>query len=190
MKPRIKHPKKLDPRKWPELRAFADLVGEFIQYWGFKSVQGRMWCYLYLTGEPLDSRQLAQLLRVSPALVTQSVQVLLKYRVILEAPKGPNGVLRFVANPNVSEAVATVLETRELKLMNQIQLTHRELLDSGTSADSPIAISQTRVEQVGQWIGLAHLVLYAGIGSLKQNDGPFERPERFKSIQLGDGGRL
>ncbi len=83
MKPRIRHAK-LNPRDTPEVRELARRVGEFIEYWGFKAVQGRIWCYLYLSRRALNSRELAQLAEVSPTLVTQSVQILLQYRVILD----------------------------------------------------------------------------------------------------------
>jgi DNA-binding transcriptional regulator GbsR (MarR family) len=182
VKPRLKHPPKLDPKKHAELKALAELVGEFIEYWGFKAVQGRMWCYLYLIKEPLDSRQLSQLLQISPALVTQSVQVLLKFRVILEAEKGKNGVLRFMANPNVSEAIASVLEGRELALLKRVHKAQQALSSAKSRPGTPLELATDRTEQVGQWIELAMLFLHSGIESMKQEQGPFENPEPFKEL--------
>jgi hypothetical protein len=183
MKPKIKH-QKLDPKKNPELKALAQLVGEFIEYWGFKSVHGKMWCYLYLAQEPLDSRQLANLLKISPALVTQSIQVLLKYRVIFEVEKGKNGVLRFVANSNVTEAIGTVLQGREVALLNQIQVAQSRLATRRPPGTDDLPLSQERVVQVGQWVMLANLLLKSGINALGQPDGPFDQPKEFaKSIQ-------
>jgi hypothetical protein len=46
MKSKIKHPK-LSAQSQPELKDLAAGVGHFIEYWGFKAVQGRLWCYLY-----------------------------------------------------------------------------------------------------------------------------------------------
>jgi len=181
MKPKIKHPR-LDPKKNPELKALANLVGNFIEYWGFKSVQGRMWCYLYLVKEPLDSRQLAQLLQISPALVTQSVQVLLKFKVICEAEKGKNGVLRFVANANISEVIGEVLSNRELVLLEKIQTAQTQLTKVRPRADTPVILDSARVEQVGKWITLAMLMLETGIHSLNQEPGPFESPAAFESL--------
>jgi DNA-binding transcriptional regulator GbsR (MarR family) len=176
MKPKIKHPK-ADPKKNPELKALSHLVGEFIEYWGFKAIQGRMWCYLYLLREPLNSRQLAQLLEISPALVTQSVQVLLEYRVILEAGKGPNGILRFQANPNVAEAVSSVLSQRESVLLRKVQSAQKSLLKS-----SDDALDRDRVKQVGHWVGLAQHFLDFGIESLDQPSNPFETPGAFEAM--------
>jgi DNA-binding transcriptional regulator GbsR (MarR family) len=180
MKKKIKHPK-LSPQSQPELRALADGVGQFIEYWGFKAVQGRLWCYLYLSKEPLSSIQLSQLLKVSPALITQSVQILLKYRVILEAEKGVNGVLRFRANPNVSEAIGGVLAGREALLMEEIQgsvvkLRQRGVQVSATPATG-IELDPSRVEQVTEWVKLASQLLAFGIVSLQRKDNPFEEPQ-------------
>jgi DNA-binding transcriptional regulator GbsR (MarR family) len=183
MKRKIKHPR-LDPNKNRELKHLAALVGDFIEYWGFKAVQGRMWCFLFMVKEPLDSRQLAQLLQISPALVTQSVQVLLKYQVIREVEKGKNGVLRFSTNPNISEVIAGVLSQREQVLLEKIQIAHTQLAECDMPQDSAVAADPARVEQVGKWIALAKLMLETGVHSLNQKPGPFEVPADFRFPEI------
>jgi HTH-type transcriptional regulator, glycine betaine synthesis regulator len=84
---------KLKPENFRELLETADLIGDFIEYWGFKKVQGRIWASLFLMSEPLNTRQLMELLNISSFLVSISVAELMKYGVILEAGKGRNGVL-------------------------------------------------------------------------------------------------
>lgn len=180
MKPKIIYPK-LNPKDHPELSELADLVGEFIKYWGFKAVQGRMWCYLFVSNQPLSSVELARLLRISPPLVTQSAQVLLEYRVILEAEKGPNGVLRFMANPNVAEAIGGVLAGRENLLMNRIEKASHNLREAERKhVAGEIEIDEARIQQILQWISLARMALSAGLSLLTQKDNPFSAPERFR----------
>jgi DNA-binding transcriptional regulator GbsR (MarR family) len=181
MKRKIKH-QRLDSKKVPELKALANLVGDFIEYWGFKSVHGRMWCYIYLIKQPLDSRQLAQLLQISPALVTQTVQTLLQYKVIFETDKGVNGVLRFTANPNVSEAIAAVLANREQVLLEKVQDAQDKLSHARIQPGAHVDISKERVEQIGMWVGLANLMLSTGIQSLREEAGPFDAPLKYKSM--------
>ena len=183
MKPKIKHPK-IDPKKNPELLGLAHLVGEFIEYWGFKAVQGRMWCYLYLTHQPLSSIQLAQVLKISPALVTQSVQTLLRYRVVIEAEKGKNGVLRFQANPNVAEAIAGVLAGREAVLLEKIESAQTALFKKRdrVNAAQELVVDEDRLTQVGHWIALARLFLQAGVHSLESPGNPLESPEAYHSL--------
>jgi DNA-binding transcriptional regulator GbsR (MarR family) len=185
MKPKIRHPK-LDPKKNPELKNLADLVGSFIEYWGFKSVQGRMWCYLFLIKEPLNSKQLSQLLGISAALVTQSVKVLLEYRVILEAEKGANGILRFRANPNVAEAISNVISQRETVLLEKIGVAQAQLERARPSKEvsEKLELDSDRVKQVGQWVDLACLGLQLGVLSLNKPSNPFAHPEEFKSNNL------
>ena len=181
MKPKVKHPK-LDPNKNAELKLLAERVGQFIEYWGFKAVQGRLWCYLYLSQEPLNSRQLAQLLGISPALVTQSVQVLLEYKVILEAEKGVNGVLCFKANPNVAEAIHGVISKREAVLLEKVAQAHGALSKAKKKpvTDSDVQLSSDRVRQLGQWVSLAQAALEMGILSLSDTQNPFSEPEAFQ----------
>ncbi len=182
MKPKIKHPKHL-PSAYAELRVLSELVGEFIEYWGFKSVHGRMWCYLFLSRTPLSSRQLAQLLSISPALVTQSIQVLLDYRVILEVEKGANGVLRFEANPDVGDAVRGVLARRESVLLQRLEKACQTLKGTHEKAKAvPFALDPAREEQVRQWIKLAQLALGFGISTLAVPSNPFEKPENFRGF--------
>ena len=183
MKPKIKHPR-LDPKQNPELKALAKLVGAFIEYWGFKEVQGRMWCYLYLLEEPLSSLQLGQLLEISPALVTQSVQVLLEYRVIEKAEKGVNGVLRYRANPNVAEAISSVLSRRESVLLGKIDVAQARVASARRKKSKERApqVNGERLEQVGHWVSLAHLVLEAGIECLRGPRSPFAHPLEYREL--------
>ena len=182
MKPRIRHPK-VKPSAHPELAALTDGVGQFIEYWGFKSVQGRMWCWLFLSREPLSSRQLQQLLKISPALVTQSVQVLLGYRLILEAEKGPNGVLRFEANPDVADAIRSVLRSREAPLLGKVQAAASEAQRTKSrAAGIPFQLDTERLKKVADWILLARLLLASGIEMLESPDNPFEKPETLTEL--------
>jgi DNA-binding transcriptional regulator GbsR (MarR family) len=166
MKPKVTH-RKLYPKRAPELAKLADQVGQFIEYWGFKSVQGRLWLYLFTSNEPLSSIELAELLDVSPALVTQSVQVLLEYKVILTAPKGPNGVLRYQANPDVAHAVHTVLESREARLLQntelQLELAKQESVKANASG---LSVNTQALDLIGNWLALSQMLLGAGLTSL------------------------
>ncbi len=184
MKPKVRH-RRLQIRKDPGLRQLAEGVGRFIEHWGFKSVQGRLWLYLYVSEEPLSSIELAQVLEVSPALVTQSVQILLRYKVILPAAKGPNGVLRYAANPDAAEGIRRVLRQRESVLLGKVgeAITGaiREHEDSRRGSRSGLKISRERLGQVAEWTGLFQLLLELGIASLERKDNPFTEPMSFRA---------
>lgn len=179
MKPKLKHPQ-FHPEKDPELKRLAELVGRFIEYWGFKAVQGRMWFYLYVSSEPLSSIELARILKISSALVTQSVQILLRYRVVLPAEKGPNGVLRYRANPNAAEAVGEVLESREAVLMQKIgDSVSRARQELQRGSQSGLKISSDRLNQVGDWVVLFQFMLEMGMSNLRGAINPFSDPDAF-----------
>ena len=49
---------KKKPSPYPELDELAEFVGEFIQYWGFKRIHGKIWAHLFLSEVPLDATTL------------------------------------------------------------------------------------------------------------------------------------
>ena len=162
---KIKHREpRLKAETFPELRDTADLIGEFIQYWGFKKVHGRIWAYLFLAETPLNTRQLVELLKISNALVSISVAELLKYDVILEAGKGRNGVLLYRANPDVGAVIAGVLRNREQKLLERIQVSARKMATAAPARKRlPIPLVEKRMSQLKEWVDLANTYLLTGV---------------------------
>lgn len=159
MKPKVKRPK-LKSDEHPQIGKLADLVGAFIEYWGFKSVQGRLWCYLYLSNRPLSSLELSQLLEISPSLVTQSVQVLLEYKVIEAAGKSENGMHLYAANPNAFEPITQVLKTRESVLLEQIKKALPSAQQEAKSKTKGLYVPDPdRVQDVQQMVQLIETVL-------------------------------
>jgi len=153
---------KLKPENFPELLDTAELIGEFIEYWGFKKVQGRIWACLFLMHEPLNTRQLMELLRISNSLVSISVTELMKYDVILEAGKGHNGVLLYKANPEIGAVIAGVLRNREQKLLKRIHQSAARLRAHGAK-DSPVKLDPAKVRQLGEWVNTAQTFLESGV---------------------------
>lgn len=112
-----------------ELDELAEKVGEFIQYWGFKKIHGKLWCYLFLSKTPLDAQYFIDRLGISKALVSQSLTELKDYQVILEAGKSERKTLIYIANPNITDVIFGVLRAREKKLLCQIFSAYRLLND-------------------------------------------------------------
>jgi DNA-binding transcriptional regulator GbsR (MarR family) len=168
----------LKPEYFLELSKFASLVGEFIEYWGFKKVHGRIWTYLFLAREPLSTHDLTQVLKISNPLVSRSISELLKYEVVLEAGKGPNGVLCFRANPNVSGVIATVLKNREKKLLSLIEEKCEKL--DGVQKDKISTrpqINHENLELVKKWVKLCQNYLDLAIALNGTELDPFSNPE-------------
>ncbi len=113
--------KKEDMSKQPlELDEFANQVGHFMEYWGFKKVHGQIWCHIYLSKHPLDAAELMQRLRISKALVSISLKELLDFGVLEEAGKSQRGTRLYKARDDLGATILDTLRRRERKMMARI----------------------------------------------------------------------
>jgi DNA-binding transcriptional regulator GbsR (MarR family) len=145
----------MSPRHTPELFEMAEQVGEFIQYWGFKRVHGRIWCHLFLSCEAIDAAEIMSRLKISKALVSITVRELLEYKVISEDGKSKNGTQLYVANPKVMDVVLNVLRKRERKMLSQIHAAHRMLNSLTPTQLKELNIDQVRLKSLGEMVGTA-----------------------------------
>lgn len=111
----------------PEVEYLADLVGEFIEYWGFKKIHGKIWLNLYLSENPLDAAALMAKLNVSKALISISLKDLLDFDVIIELGLSPEGTRIYAANPDLHTVITHVLRQREKVMMGKIQAAFSQL---------------------------------------------------------------
>ncbi len=121
---------------FPELDELAEQIGEFIHYWGFKRIHGRIWTHLYLAKRPVDAGELVSHLQISKALVSISLRELLDYEVIRDIGKSPRGTNLYRTNPDILSVITSVLRQREKRMLSRIsaaqeslsrtQLKHRE----------------------------------------------------------------
>ena len=53
-------PKQTSPTSLLERRivSVCDACGDFIEYWGFKSIHGRVWAYLTISARPLSQTEI------------------------------------------------------------------------------------------------------------------------------------
>lgn len=100
-----------------EVEQLANAVGEFICYWGFKKIHGRIWTHVYLSKTPLDAGQLMKRLRVSKALISLTLHDLLKFDVIRGGPKSERGTQTYLPNDSILEIILNVIEKRERKML-------------------------------------------------------------------------
>lgn len=99
----------------------ADEIGSFIQYWGFKSIHGKVWTHIYLSPEPVDAAALMQRLKISKSLVSITLADLLQYKVVEQIGRGPKDTMIYRANPNIRDVVIEVLKNRELRMFARMQ---------------------------------------------------------------------
>lgn len=143
----------------PELEDLANEVGDFICYWGFKKIHGRLWTHIYLAQHPLDAGQMMHRLRVSKALISLSLNDLLKYDVIVEAGKSNRGTQTYLANPKVLDVILNVIRRRERKMLAQAETSHRMLCSLSRDSIHRAQLDLSRLEAIGRMIEQAQNAL-------------------------------
>lgn len=136
----------------PELEELANEVGDFICFWGFKKVHGRLWTHLFLAAQPLDAGQLMQRLKVSKALISLSINDLLRFEVIREDAKSARGTQTYIANPNVLDVILNVLNRREKKMLARAEASHRSLAAVAPDQLKDAQICRDRMQSLGAMI--------------------------------------
>lgn len=175
MSPSIKTP--------PELEELSEQIGNFIEYWGFKRIHGRIWTQLYLSRQPLSAGELIRRLKVSKALISMSLTDLLEYEVVREVGKGERGTLLYEANPDLMGVIMNVLRTRERRMISRILVAHKHLKALKAGDRQAFSIDDERLERMGELIQTADEVLESAISMGEQNldisglyEAAFEKP--------------
>ncbi|MGB1014726.1 MAG: GbsR/MarR family transcriptional regulator [Nannocystaceae bacterium] len=105
----------------------CNAIGEFIAYWGFKSIHGRIWTLLALHREPQTQVGIAQALGVSRSLVSGSISELQRYGLV--RPISTHRNAPFEAVVDVWPTIADILRTREWMLIESARLALEAAID-------------------------------------------------------------
>jgi DNA-binding transcriptional regulator GbsR (MarR family) len=89
----------------------CDSFGQVVEYWGFKSINGRIWALLALQDQPMAQTRIAEVLGVSRSLVSSTVTELVGYGVV--RPAGEHRNAPYEAVLDIWPAVTDVLRARE-----------------------------------------------------------------------------
>ena len=139
----------------PELQELAEQIGEFIHYWGFKRVHGRIWTSLFLAKKPLDAADLVNQLSISKALVSISLRELLEFDVIQEVGKSPRGTHLYRTNPDILSVILSVLRQREKRMLSRIEAAHEALSRVNSEEREKYGLSEKHTVQLGSLVGKA-----------------------------------
>lgn len=145
----------------PELDELVNQVGNFIQFWGFKNVQGRIWAHLFLSQEPLDAAALMKRLGISKALVSLSIKEMLQYKVIEELGKSERGTILYQANQNTTEVILNVLRSRERLMLSRISSAFRLCENMGEREKEKLRLSSEQLIKMKELIQTAEMSLDA-----------------------------
>jgi DNA-binding transcriptional regulator GbsR (MarR family) len=156
------------------VNALAEQIGGFIEYWGFKSIHGKVWTHLYLSPEPLDASELMKRLKISKSLASITINDLLRFGVILQKGKGPKDTQVYGVNSDIREVILKVLREREVQMLKRMQDCFSRLA-SEQSAEIDDRFCTQRMSGLGQMIEQGSLTLNAMIDL---------RPVDFEKVNL------
>jgi HTH-type transcriptional regulator, glycine betaine synthesis regulator len=110
-------------------------VGSFIEYFGFKKIEGRIWTHTLLAKRDLCARDYMIRTGISKGLVSLSIARLVDYNV-LSISKEVGKTQYYHVNIDIASVIKGVLRRRERKLLSQI--------DSSVSLLQNISQSESR----------------------------------------------
>jgi DNA-binding transcriptional regulator GbsR (MarR family) len=148
-----------------EVSHLADLVGQFIQYWGFKKIHGEIWAHIWLAQNPIDATTLVKRLGVSKALVSLAIKDLLQYDVIRTSAEDDRRKILLLPNKDVQTVITNVLKKRESILLQKILEAQESLEHASPECLVKIDISLQQLEHMKLMTTMAQMALSGLIAS-------------------------
>lgn len=136
----------------------SNRVGEFIRYWGFKKIHGKIWCHLFLSTHPLDATDLIERTGVSKALMSQSLSELLEFNVIEMVEEGRKKK-RYITNKNILTVITSILRKREQTMLCDIH-THFRVVSNFSKEQLEMAcVDPEKLKRLGNMVSFAEKFL-------------------------------
>ncbi len=105
-----------DERKAAEL-SVLELVGEVIEFWGFRKILGQVWAALYLSGRPMSAPELQRELKASAGAISLALGDLKRWGVVTQTWRpGYRGIL-YLPETDFWKMVSRVVRERELTVV-------------------------------------------------------------------------
>ncbi|HRK06847.1 MAG TPA: hypothetical protein PLZ57_03670 [Pseudobdellovibrionaceae bacterium] len=153
----------------PEMQELSEQIGEFIHYWGFKRIHGKIWTHLFLAERPLDAADLVRQMKISKALVSISLRELMEFEVIEEVGKSARGTHLYRPNPDILKVILAVLRGREKRMLTRIQAAAEALERTAPQDRQNTELSDKALGQLGALVTKAQMGLESFI-SLRSVD--------------------
>jgi DNA-binding transcriptional regulator GbsR (MarR family) len=103
----------MDDIQTAELRV-AEVIGQLMEFWGFKAVMGRIWGILYLAPEPLSAAELGERLALSSGAVSMALNDLQKWGVVKKTWRPGERRDYYEPETSIWKMVSRVFREREL----------------------------------------------------------------------------
>ena len=104
----------------------CEACGNFIEYWGFKSIHGKIWSYLALSARPLSQQDLVHALGMSKGSISIAINELIGYGLV--RPSAEHRHAPYEAVMDVWPVISQVLREREWMLLESARISLEGLL--------------------------------------------------------------
>lgn len=129
-----------------ELKDIANTIGNFIEFWGFKSIDGKVWSLIYLSLKPISTPEIVDKLGVSKGLVSIAINELIKYQLIKPCGKVEHGAITYTATANIAKTVQKIIKTREINRIVEAEKSLESLAKFSEKELININISTSKLE--------------------------------------------
>ena len=126
----------------------AESIGQFMEYWGFKSIDGRVWTLIHLSDTPISTPEIVDHLQVSKGLVSVAINELLQYDLIEAHHKTKFGAQTYISKNNVTQTIRRILRERELHLLSMSESNMEALLTLSRQELQDINISEHKLKSL------------------------------------------
>jgi DNA-binding transcriptional regulator GbsR (MarR family) len=171
----------------------CDMIGNIMEFWGFRKVLGRIWTLLYLSPQPLSAADMKEMLGMSVGNVSMAVKELERWGVIRRTI-GP--VARreyFEAETHLWKMISRVFRERErvyvenaLEQMEIFKDRLQERVRSGNRAEAELTtFRKERIEMLMDAAMIALRLLDALVATARLDASPLRNLRLVKDLALG-----
>jgi len=139
-----------EPQRQAELLV-AESVGALIEFWGFRSVLGRIWAILYLSEDPLPSAEICSRLSISSGAASMALAELEHWAVVRRIRRAGDRREYFEAETDVWKMISRVLRERELTQIERTLEVFERVRDKLRSL--PVPGERGRLEEIAERLG-------------------------------------
>lgn len=134
-------------------------AGTLIEYWGFKSILGRVWTFLALRAVPLPQTEIADSLGVSKSLVSGAITELAGLGLVRPVGEGRNAPWEAVMD--VWPVITDVLRTREWLLLESTRLALEQAIEETHAGGppTPAGYDPRRMALIREMVGAVQRLL-------------------------------
>lgn len=164
--------------------AFAEIIGDLVEQWGFNRQLGRVWCLLFLKSKPQSPSDIQEALSLSAGSVSSALNELQMWGVVKRLRVSGDRNFYYEPETRIWKSISNVLRAREIRILDEAQAGLSALVESLQQKKDPEKEFQIkRVKQVRDAIETAQQLFNALV-----NGGAFSLPklnrlfDRFKSL--------